>query len=87
MKFSEETKKRLTQLIKRIDLKTERLKLTDNNNPAESIPIKLLQQEIATWYRQSIAPSSGVYKRNAKGLSMLIGLLMAVGSILPLRQA
>jgi hypothetical protein len=78
LKFTKETKKRLTQLIKRIDLKTERLKLTDNNNPAETIPIKLLQQEIATWYRQSIAPSSGVYKRNAKGLSILIGLLMAV---------
>jgi hypothetical protein len=76
--FIEETKKRLTQLVKRIDLKTARVKLVENNNLSGIIPLKLLQDEITTWYRQSIAPSSGVYKRNAKGLSMLIGLLMAV---------
>ncbi|MFB2972350.1 hypothetical protein ACE1CD_25595 [Aerosakkonema sp. BLCC-F183] len=40
--------------------------------------IQDLQHEIATWFDETMARASGVYKRNAKGVSFLIGLAVAV---------
>ncbi|MBW4470829.1 MAG: hypothetical protein KME45_10570 [Stenomitos rutilans HA7619-LM2] len=37
-----------------------------------------LAQEVAIWFDRSMERSAGVYKRNAKGVAMLIGLVIAV---------
>jgi hypothetical protein len=37
-----------------------------------------LEQEVATWFNQSMERASGVYRRNAKGIALLIGFLFAV---------
>jgi hypothetical protein len=50
------------------------LQVAKNNKEIEK-----LQQEIANWFDESMQRASGVYKRNAKGVSFLIGLLVAVG--------
>lgn len=42
--------------------------------------IDQLQQEIASWFDESMERSSGVYKRNAKGISFLIGLLISLAT-------
>ena len=34
-------------------------------------------EEVATWFDNSMARASGVYKRNAKGVAILIGLVLA----------
>lgn len=40
--------------------------------------INQLGQEIALWFDRSMDRSAGVYKRNAKGVAILIGLVIAV---------
>lgn len=40
--------------------------------------VEKLQQEVANWFDESMVRSSGVYKRNAKGISFLIGLLISL---------
>lgn len=40
--------------------------------------IDIFQQELEETFNQSMERAAGVYKRNAKGVSLLIGLLMAV---------
>ena len=37
-----------------------------------------LQKEVALWFDRSMDRSTGVYKRNAKGVAIIIGLLIAV---------
>ncbi|UBF23734.1 hypothetical protein K9N68_18395 [Kovacikia minuta CCNUW1] len=39
--------------------------------------INQFREEVALWFDRSMARSSGVYKRNAKGVAILIGLLLA----------
>jgi hypothetical protein len=39
--------------------------------------INQFREEIALWFDRSMARSSGVYKRNAKGVAILIGLVLA----------
>jgi hypothetical protein len=36
------------------------------------------QKEVETWFDRSMDRASGVYKRNAKGVALLIGLLVAI---------
>jgi hypothetical protein len=40
--------------------------------------VQQLEQEIATWFDHSMERSSGVYKRNSKGIAIAIGFLVAV---------
>ena len=40
--------------------------------------INRLQQQVETWFDQSMDRASGVYKRNAKGVALLIGLVVAI---------
>lgn len=40
--------------------------------------VRQLEQEIATWFDHSMDRASGVYRRNAKGIALLIGFLTAV---------
>lgn len=37
-----------------------------------------LEREVAHWFNQSMERASGVYRRNAKGIALLIGFLVAV---------
>lgn len=37
-----------------------------------------LEQEVAAWFNHSMERASGVYRRNAKGMAILIGFLFAV---------
>lgn len=48
-----------------------RKKQTENN-------INQLREEIALWFDRSMNRASGVYKRNAKGVAILLGILIAV---------
>lgn len=40
--------------------------------------VSLLQQEIAVWFDQSMERASGVYKRNARGMALILGVAIAV---------
>lgn len=42
--------------------------------------INQLQTQIETWFERSMERASGVYKRNAKGVAILIGLVVAVAA-------
>ena len=42
--------------------------------------IDKFQQEIEQWFNRSLDRASGVYKRNAKGVAIIIGFLVAVAS-------
>lgn len=76
--FSQGTKQRIIEAAQRLDLKATRASLTGSQETTDGQPLQEIRKEIQSWYAKSIAPSSGVYKRNAKGLSLLIGILMAV---------
>lgn len=39
-----------------------------------------LQQEIETWFDRSMERASGVYRRNAKGVAILLGCFIAIGT-------
>ncbi len=53
----------------------KRAKIQTNEIQTE---IQDLHQQIAVWFDESMDRASGAYKRNAKGVSFLIGLLVAV---------
>jgi hypothetical protein len=38
------------------------------------------RDEIGLWFDRSMSRASGVYKRNAKGVAILLGLLLAIGT-------
>jgi hypothetical protein len=40
--------------------------------------VEQFRQEVAKWFDQSMARTSGVYKRNAKGVSLMLGLSIAI---------
>ncbi|MBW4519658.1 MAG: hypothetical protein KME16_08150 [Scytolyngbya sp. HA4215-MV1] len=40
--------------------------------------VKQFQQEVETWFDRSMERASGVYKRNAKGVAILVGFLIAI---------
>lgn len=40
--------------------------------------IRNLQEQVETWFDRSMTRASGVYKRNAKGVAILIGLVVAI---------
>lgn len=42
--------------------------------------INKLRQEIEVWYDRSMERASGVYKRNAKGVAILVGFVIAVAA-------
>lgn len=48
-----------------------RKKQTENN-------INQLQEELALWFDRSMNRAAGVYKRNAKGVAILLGILIAI---------
>jgi hypothetical protein len=45
-----------------------------------STSIELFQTEVAHWFDGSMSRSSGVYKRNAKGIALIIGFMIAAFS-------
>lgn len=63
-------KESLTSLAKKID---------DTSNQAED-ELRQLEKEIEQWFDRSMQRASGVYKRNAKGVAILIGFIIAVGA-------
>lgn len=63
-------KESLTSLAKKIDEKGSQ---TENE-------LRELEQEIEQWFDRSMQRASGVYKRNSKGVAILIGFLVAVGA-------
>ena len=42
--------------------------------------VNQFRDEIAVWFDRSMSRASGVYKRNAKGVAILIGLVLAAGT-------
>jgi hypothetical protein len=40
--------------------------------------LQQLQSEVESWFDRSMARASGVYKRNARGIAILIGIAVAV---------
>lgn len=44
----------------------------------DEVQILYLKEEVEAWYDRSMERASGVYKRNAKGFSILIGFVLAV---------
>ncbi|MEM9213550.1 MAG: hypothetical protein AAGD25_04310 [Cyanobacteria bacterium P01_F01_bin.150] len=42
--------------------------------------VQKFQEEIAAWFDQSMDRASGVYKRNAKGIALILGVAIAVGA-------
>lgn len=42
--------------------------------------VKLLQEEVQQWYDRGMARAAGVYRRNAKAVAILIGLIVAVST-------
>ncbi|HEY9645186.1 MAG TPA: hypothetical protein V6C88_02395 [Chroococcidiopsis sp.] len=40
--------------------------------------VRQLQKEVATWFDNSMARASGVYRRNSKGIAILLGFVIAV---------
>ncbi|MBE9224841.1 hypothetical protein IQ264_05080 [Phormidium sp. LEGE 05292] len=63
-------KQSVTTLVKRAKTKIDR---TGNE-------VNQLAQEIEIWFDRSMDRSSGVYKRNAKGISLLIGFGLAIAT-------
>jgi len=42
--------------------------------------VRQLREEIETWFNRSMDRASGVYRRNAKGVAILLGLLTAIAT-------
>lgn len=42
--------------------------------------LQQLRDELALWFDRSMTRASGVYKRNAKGVAIILGFLLAIGS-------
>jgi hypothetical protein len=66
----QQLKDNLISLSKRAQLKTQGLE--DG--------VRQLEKEIEDWFDHSMDRASGVYKRNAKGIAILIGFVVAVAS-------
>lgn len=74
------------ELIKQVSdlpehLKQNLLSLAEQSRlKAESLEaeVRQLETEVANWFDQSMERASGVYRRNAKGVALLIGLLVAL---------
>lgn len=49
-----------------------------NRTNQASNTVQQFQTEVATWFDRSMGRTSGVYKRNAKGVALIIGLLIAM---------
>jgi hypothetical protein len=69
-KLPDSVKDSLASLAKKID---------DKGNETED-ELRQLEKEIELWFDRSMQRASGVYKRNAKGVAILIGFLIAVGA-------
>ncbi|MBD2499958.1 hypothetical protein [Anabaena azotica] len=54
-------------------LKRAKTKITETGNE-----VNQLREEIEIWFDRSMERTSGVYKRNAKGVAIVIGFLLAV---------
>ncbi|MGB3491240.1 MAG: hypothetical protein WBA57_00825 [Elainellaceae cyanobacterium] len=54
----------------------------DVQNQAESLVdgVNKMEQAVGTWFDRAMDRASGVYSRNAKGVALLIGLLIAVST-------
>ncbi|MGB7441869.1 MAG: hypothetical protein WA919_12430 [Coleofasciculaceae cyanobacterium] len=68
--LSEELKYNLTALARKAKSKAQ--------NTKEQV--QQLEREIANWFDSSMARVSGVYTRNAKGVALLIGLVIALAA-------
>lgn len=64
----EQLKDSLIALSEQAQLKTEGLEAS----------VRQMQREVADWFDKSMTRASGVYKRNAKGVALLIGFLIAI---------
>ena len=49
-----------------------------NKADQERVTLKQFQENIANWFDESMERATGVYKRNAFGLSLLLGFIIAV---------
>jgi hypothetical protein len=67
-KLPESLQKSLSALSRRAQIKSDKVEHELNQ----------FQQEIETWFDRSMDRASGVYKRNAKGVALLMGLLVAI---------
>lgn len=54
-------------------------KIDDKGSEAED-QLRDLEKEVELWFDRSMQRASGVYKRNAKGVAILIGFFVAVGA-------
>lgn len=64
----ESLQKSLSALSRRAQIKSDKVEQELNQ----------FKQEIETWFDRSMDRASGVYKRNAKGVALLMGLLVAI---------
>lgn len=55
-------------------------KKIDDKGSENEEQLRQLEKEIELWFDRSMQRASGVYKRNAKGVAILIGFLIAVGA-------
>lgn len=62
-------------LITSLSVLTQRSKMKIENIKEE---VNQLKKEVETWFDRSMDRASGVYKRNAKGVAILIGLSVAI---------
>jgi len=67
-KLPESLQKSLSALSRRAQIKSDKVEHEFNQ----------FKQEIQTWFDRSMDRASGVYKRNAKGVALLMGLLVAI---------
>jgi hypothetical protein len=67
-KLPESLQKSLSALSRRAQIKSDKVEQEFNQ----------FKQEIQTWFERSMDRASGVYKRNAKGVALLMGLLVAI---------
>jgi hypothetical protein len=63
-----ELKRNLIVLAEQAQLRAESLE----------VGVRQMEKEVAIWFDNSMARASGVYKRNAKGVALIIGFLIAV---------
>lgn len=54
------------------------LAIQARNQAVDSSDLKVLEQEIMTWFEQSMTRASGVYKRQVKLMTLTIGLIAAI---------
>ncbi len=52
----------------------------DNASDAVTSRVKAFENQVETWFSRSMERASGVYKRNSRGVAILIGCLIAVST-------